>query len=1640
MVGKMTFSVTTQPVKTNSDSEAGSAKLDPNSPDITTAGNRRIVTRSKTGSLTPKQFTDSITTTSGTIKTTSKTTSSSGEDMLVINKDGEITRVSRSKAPLTIVSQQQQYFKLGNTQHYRLLLQNIPKTTEEMGTRALVYHPVTASPKTQRRSRVEGSRAHTVLQTLFLSDTIRFNSKIPTLHAPNWALHLDLIDLITYPCFPSTGRNRSLPVQHRQVCQSLGVAPRVRPSRKFLEAKEKEIRKRKGEEEDTWLFLSLTTDVTTLARCYIGLSHSVWKQRGEEYRVTGGVGWLWVRSTRSLRIVPQHSVGLRNVVQKYIARRQKEDSSSETNLLESGVEDKNEKIESTELDKMETSVEEVVPDKINKDSDMGDTPSDKKVSDGENKADSKEDSEKSTLLSGESRAVKHLDFSESSVQPGHQFKTSVGKIISGTSLKFLSRLPPKVEVAQVDVSHALINRTHYPKLSKPYSRLDSLLERRLKQEEFEKKQKLALEQQITWKLKSVSSKNSDDNDSEKQGDGKKTSDSDEKLPKLQPVQYTCYSFLCRNLRLSECYSSVCRYESKMPETDLNESKDIDIESVDIDGDDEDDIDIIGDKNDPDDDSESKSNSTANSVKLDKDDEDMETEISSETPVLKSESNPYTETNVKSESSTHTETPVIESESSISTDKGDVDDENSNESVSSEKSSEQTTLPSIVPGQTTSETDFPDQTETNEAANEKSENRDSDLVPGSSVMTEESEMTVENFEDSRNSGNAVEEKSSLPSNTEKITDNIEVKESETFLTEEAQGSDSVVVEPSCSEGSKSDQNIDLLHPLPQSLNENTSSHTSSSNSNESIPETNQIVADNSKSSSTPLDKNVNSSSRTASQGHTQPAVTSNSSTKTISVSENKIIPSDVSLPSTSKAPVASAGTVGEKKSLLSSPPNTVAQLLTAKASNLTSAQLALRQAIEKMSIDDLRAKMPPARMTRDQIKLMSRFGKFGRRKVVKKSALPTCHKFMNRSKKKNILILEKHELKKLSRKGGNLEVKHFNYNCKMNNVNWPYPCPRPLFKTAWRYRTQTLRTLGASGLQLHILWSCVRWDDLNVKPPAGGTNTVSTETEITTTELLKRRDIPPHNLRSEFLVRKIVVPIGLPAQPKEKYTPQRSGLRERKRAESPKQTEPSVTEKWTAEETLELWEIKQFGEKLEKQRAAIQEKLGQQKVTQDTEKLKAQMEIQLKQQRLAIQQKRLLESQGKTTTVTMTTSTPTIVAISKSTIPSVATVTAAKAAPTLISKSLTPLSTPISIAPGTVIKTVMSSSSGGTIVSSPSSVIKTLTVQPKILVSQGATGSPNLAQIRPGVKVQLPGSATTITIRPTASSTLPTRVLTTSSPATALSSSTRLVSPGQLQTSKGVVQIRPQVVAQGVPGQVQNLQIIQGPSGQLQVRGLVAGQQIIRLPDGRLQLITLPSQTATAQASPASAVTPTSQIQVRPQTSLRTPGTILVNNPVTTPAATVSQPVITQTRLVMPSQATAATSSLAQRLTSVTVPKIATTTSATAQSLITPKIISRPLSSQVSVARPQMVAQSIISSPPSQSAVTPVSMATSPRFTIIQQPSGPQLSVIRPQTSPTTLLTRPITPSPSQTTSAAAAKYAVTPQVVQQGTVDQYLYI
>ncbi|XP_035889371.1 nucleosome-remodeling factor subunit BPTF isoform X9 [Phyllostomus discolor] len=280
-------------------------------------------------------------------------------------------------------------------------------------------------------------------------------------------------------------------------------------------------------------------------------------------------------------------------------------------------------------------------------------------------------------------------------------------------------------------------------------------------------------------------------------------------------------------------------------------------------------------------------------------------------------------------------------------------------------------------------------------------------------------------------------------------------------------------------------------------------------------------------------------------------------------------------------------------------------------------------------------------TRDKVKLM----KFSRPKKTRSgTALPSYRKFITKSSKKSIFVLPNDDLKKLARKGGIREVPYFNYNAKPALDIWPYPSPRPTFGITWRYRLQTVKSLAGVSLMLRLLWASLRWDDMAAKAPPGGgtTRTETSETEITTTEIIKRRDVGPYGIRSEYCIRKIICPIGVPEAPKETPTPQRKGLRSSalrpKRPETPKQTGPVIIETWVAEEELELWEIRAFAERVEKEKAQAveqQAKVSEQKKAED---FKAQMEAHLKQQRLAAQQKRL--EQQKPTIISASTTSPT----------------------------------------------------------------------------------------------------------------------------------------------------------------------------------------------------------------------------------------------------------------------------------------------------------------------------------------------------------------------------------------------------------------
>ncbi|KAJ8968859.1 hypothetical protein NQ317_016782 [Molorchus minor] len=264
----------------------------------------------------------------------------------------------------------------------------------------------------------------------------------------------------------------------------------------------------------------------------------------------------------------------------------------------------------------------------------------------------------------------------------------------------------------------------------------------------------------------------------------------------------------------------------------------------------------------------------------------------------------------------------------------------------------------------------------------------------------------------------------------------------------------------------------------------------------------------------------------------------------------------------------------------------------------------------------------------------------KRQIVK---YPACSTFLARKGCVSLLVLPQHDTRKLARNAGRIQIPGFHALAKANNSVWPYPCARPLFKTCWIYRTVNLKSLACAALQLKILWACLRWDDMQTKPPnSEGKHQITTETEILSLELLKHRHVGQFMEKTQYLRRKVVIPLELPKTVRE-VTSIRSGLRKRKRPESPQSMDPQVTEEWVDEEKLELWEIKQYGEKVEKANQQVittRSRTGNLPAAKpvvesadvkvavtgkaSAEEIKEKMEQQLRLQRAAHQQKRALE--------------------------------------------------------------------------------------------------------------------------------------------------------------------------------------------------------------------------------------------------------------------------------------------------------------------------------------------------------------------------------------------------------------------------------
>ncbi|XP_029040603.1 nucleosome-remodeling factor subunit NURF301 isoform X2 [Osmia bicornis bicornis] len=508
--------------------------------------------------------------------------------------------------------------------------------------------------------------------------------------------------------------------------------------------------------------------------------------------------------------------------------------------------------------------------------------------------------------------------------------------------------------------------------------------------------------------------------------------------------------------------------------------------------------------------------------------------------------------------------------------------------------------------------------------------------------------------------------------------------------------------------------------------------------------------------------------------------------------------------------------------------------------------------------------------------------------------PLCSTFCTKNKHRSILLLPQHELRKLSRVGGRIPVQGFHHIAKANSSVWPYPCPRPLFKTCWLYRTVGIKSLAAAALQLRILWGCLRWDDMAAKPlSTDGKHQITTDTEIMSLEILKHRHVGQFLDKTQYLRRKVVIPLELPKQVRE-VTSIRSGLRKRKRPESPQSTEPQVTEEWVDEDKLELWEIKQYGDRLEKANAQIitrsrsglpQSAVGSNRNTGSSsgisdqlvsgkatpEEIKEKMEQQLRMQRAAHQQKRALET----------------------------------------------LKSPAnSGSPTQLVKVTANSGHDGTV---------------KLVSKVAIPANPNS-----GTKSQLTSLLTTPTQNKTFIGTRRIYMAKSADGTTKVVSGPTSILPKTQLQSGNQQQSLIKVSGQTAPVQQiqQKVQILRGPDGKLQVRGLMPGQQLVQMPDGKLHVLNTAQAITTSLAQ--SGTTSTTQTKVTTTTTATkvvttTNATTNKTSP-TKAAANSTQQVQTAQSQVQPQQA-AQGAQRSTTTTTTTVPVAAATPTPPAKNAI-----------------------------------------------------------------------------------------------------------
>ena len=428
------------------------------------------------------------------------------------------------------------------------------------------------------------------------------------------------------------------------------------------------------------------------------------------------------------------------------------------------------------------------------------------------------------------------------------------------------------------------------------------------------------------------------------------------------------------------------------------------------------------------------------------------------------------------------------------------------------------------------------------------------------------------------------------------------------------------------------------------------------------------------------------------------------------------------------------------------------------------------------------------------------------KVVKYPLAP--HFYAKTRKKRNLLLLAKHDVKRMARRAGTVTAEGFNYNAKSNNLVWPYPSPRPLFKTTWLYKTASVESVQSVAMQMRVLWASVRWDDMVARPlSVDGKYQTTTETAITTTEIMKHRNAGRFMERAQYFQRKVTIPLDVRKR-EVAVEPIRSGLRKRKRAESPQQAEPKVVEDWVDEEKLELWEIRAYREKIDRDKNAS--------VTRTRSGVGIREPDRLDPGSAAAAQRRAstggvggdvkakMEQQFQNQKIMLPTTPAGPVAIA----------TGPNAPPTIL-RRVTNADGTVSLVRTTTTTTTLAGGAG---------------VRP---IAPNALGRPSIPMMHPATKklfISKDGKVIGAQVLPQNAIMSQPRVTLPTAPLQQTPVLAPMASPSSAAT-------QPQ----------QKVQIVRSSDGKIQVRGLLPGQQLVQMPDGKLQIFTNPNASPVASA-------------------------------------------------------------------------------------------------------------------------------------------------------------------------------------------------